>query len=125
MDHLEARAPTGYFDATRADLAELPDELAGRAILQDQGEAIWPREAGEGVVDALVDAGFVIRGVEDCARNAAGAAVRRDAMGCYENGDLEESRRLALHAVNSPSLQGDQLCVVWEPSAWWLSQDSK
>src|SRR4051812_26236185 len=83
------------------DLASLPDNVAGAAHVDDNGEVWWPSDEAERAVHALANAGHVILGLDLREYDAEGRfyEIAWSTFQPTGDDDVERSRAAALAAL--------------------------
>ena len=102
--------------STEEDLALLPGEVAAAAKVLDVGEVEWPPSLAQRAINALADAGLVLRGLGYQRYDALGLVVDSNPITLYEpdgTDDIERSRQRLLEGL--PFLRaGDMPVIIWD-----------
>jgi hypothetical protein len=101
--------------STEEDLALLPGEVGTAAKVLDVGEAEWPPRLARRAINALADAGLVLRGLDYQRYDVSGLVVESDPITLYEpdgRDDVERSRQRLLEGL-ACLRAGDMPVIVW------------
>ena len=101
--------------STEEDLALLPSEIGKAAKVMDVGEAEWPPQLARRAINALADAGLVLRGLDFQRYGLLGRVAKANPITLYEpdgRDDVERSRQRLLEGL-AFLRPGDMPVIVW------------
>jgi hypothetical protein len=100
---------------TRIEDLGLPAGVITAAIVERNGEVIWPLDHAAAAIDALADAEQVVLGLDVRDYDQSGRFVEV-AWSVFEpdgDDDVERGRSQALAALQRPDLPGSSILITW------------